>query len=291
MRPIRGNGRECRNGTAASSGTSNRRSRTYRKGPELRQHPSVSSPIGSSVTSDEFNYNSFRGGRRDRNYSFKDRNELSRYHGSANSVVHQNQERGIKHEKTNIYTPQQNGASERLNRTVIDGARTVLSESGLDKSFWPEAVLYFVHVWNRLCHSGQTLTPIELYIGIKPSIRHLRPFGSTLYVGTPRPLRGKLDPKAKKGILVGFALGTRGYRKPQQSNGGAVLASPNLKFSDYEVFENGDDDTDEDERVHNIPISLPQDSDSKTEGENLSRTEKFHSSCKNYMETCSDSTS
>ncbi|GFU40786.1 retrovirus-related Pol polyprotein from transposon TNT 1-94 [Trichonephila clavipes] len=124
-----------------------------------------------------------------------------------------------------------------------------------------------------------------------PSIRHLRPFGSTLYVGTPRPLRGKLDPKAKKGILVGFALGTRGYRvwipedskvietsnvhfqKPQQSNGGAVLASPNLKFSDYEVFENGDDDTDEDERVHNIPISLPQDSDSKTEGENLSRTE------------------
>ncbi|GFY02293.1 copia protein [Trichonephila clavipes] len=376
--------RECRNGTAASSGTSNRRSRTYRKGPELRQHPSVSSPIGSSVTSDEFNYNAFRGGRRDRNYSFKDRNDLSRYHGSANSVVHQNQEctrskaplnllhcdvwgpanvigkrgekyylsvlddysrrmfifpmchksdtydilakfiiraerqldlkvkavrtdfggefiasilsdffveRGIKQEKTNIYTPQQNGASERLNRTVINGARTVLSESGLDKSFWPEAVLYFVHVWNRLCHSGQTLTPIELYIGIKPSIRHLRPFGSTLYVGTPRPLRGKLDPKAKKGILVGFALGTRGYRvwipedskvietsnvrfqKPQQSNGGAVLASPNLKFSDYEVFENGDDDTDEDERVNSIPISLPQDSDSETEGENLSRTE------------------
>ncbi|GFY10628.1 hypothetical protein TNCV_2194491 [Trichonephila clavipes] len=62
-------------------------------------------------------------------------------------------------------------------------------------------------------------------------------------------------------------------RKPQQSNGGAVLASPNLKFSDYEVFENGDDDTDEDERVNNIPISLPQDSDSETEGENLSRTE------------------
>ncbi|GFY02965.1 hypothetical protein TNCV_979711 [Trichonephila clavipes] len=49
-------------------------------------------------------------------------------------------------------------------------------------------------------------------IGIKPSIGHLRPLGSILYVGTPRPLRGKLDPKAKKGILVGFTLGTRGYR-------------------------------------------------------------------------------
>ncbi|GFU38127.1 hypothetical protein TNCV_4328341 [Trichonephila clavipes] len=60
---------------------------------------------------------------------------------------------------------------------------------------------------------------------------------------------GKTGMKAKKGILVGFALGTRGYRvwipedsrvietsnfrfqKPQQSNSGAVLASPGLKIS------------------------------------------------------------
>ncbi|GFR00853.1 retrovirus-related Pol polyprotein from transposon TNT 1-94 [Trichonephila clavata] len=138
-------------------------------------------------------------------------------------------ERGIKHGKTNIYTPQQIGASERLNGTVIDGARTVLSESGLDKSFWPEAILYVVHVWNRLCHSGQNLTPIELYTGIKPSIRHLRPFGSTLYVGTSRPLRGKLDPKAKKGILIGFTLGTRGYRVwiPEDSK---VIETSNVRF-------------------------------------------------------------
>ncbi|GFX65762.1 retrovirus-related Pol polyprotein from transposon TNT 1-94 [Trichonephila clavipes] len=169
-------------------------------------------------------------------------------------------ERGIKHKKTNTYAQQQNGTPKCLNRMVIDGARTVLSESGLDKSFWPEAVLYFVYVWNRLCHSGQILKPIELYIGIKPSIRHLRPFGSILYVGIPRPLRGKVDPKAKKGILLGFALGTRGYRvwiledskvtetsnvsfqKPQQSNSAAVLASPRLKFSDYKMVENGDDE-------------------------------------------------
>ncbi|GFR03000.1 elongation factor 1-beta [Trichonephila clavata] len=46
-------------------------------------------------------------------------------------------EKGMKHRKTNIYTPQQIGAFERLNRTVIKRARTVLSESGLDKSFRP----------------------------------------------------------------------------------------------------------------------------------------------------------
>ncbi|GFX40394.1 retrovirus-related Pol polyprotein from transposon TNT 1-94 [Trichonephila clavipes] len=135
-----------------------------------------------------------------------------------------------------------------------------------------------------LCHSGQTVTPIELYIGIKPSIGHLRPFGSILYVGTPRPLRGKLDPKDKKGVLVGFALGTRGcrvwipddsrvietsnvhFQKPQQSNSGAVLAFPGLKFSDYKVVENCDDD----KTVNNIPVSLPQNSDSETEDEESS---------------------
>ncbi|GFT02235.1 uncharacterized protein TNCV_84881 [Trichonephila clavipes] len=203
--------------------------------------------------------------------------------GPANVI-----EKGIKHERTNIYMPQQNGAWEYRNRTLIDKARTVPSESGLDKSFWPKAVIYFVHVWNRLCHSGQTLTPIELHIAIKPSIRHLRPFGSILYLGTPRPFREKLDLKAKKkGILVGFVLGTRGYRmwipedsrvietsnirfqKPQKSNSGVVLASPDLRFSDYEVVENCDDKT-----VNNIPASLPQNSDSETEDEESSRTNR-----------------
>ncbi|GFY77109.1 retrovirus-related Pol polyprotein from transposon TNT 1-94 [Trichonephila inaurata madagascariensis] len=132
--------------------------------------------------------------------------------------------------------------------TIVDGARTVLSESGLDKSFWPEAVLYFEHVWNKLCQSAQTLTPIELYIGIKPSTRHPRPFGSTLYVGTPRLLK-----------------------KPRQSNRVAVLEPLSLKFSDYEVIENSDHD----KTVNKNPVSLPQNSDSETEDEELSRTDIF----------------
>ncbi|GFW65660.1 hypothetical protein TNCV_3550831 [Trichonephila clavipes] len=51
--------------------------------------------------------------------------------------------------------------------------------------------------------------------------------------------------------------------KPQQSNNGAVLASPGLKFSDYKVVENCEDD----KTVNNIPASFPQNSDSETEDE------------------------
>ncbi|GFS97430.1 hypothetical protein TNCV_733611 [Trichonephila clavipes] len=83
--------RECRYSTTASSGASNRRSREYRTSPKLRRHPPVSSSIGSPVSSEEFHYNAFRGGRRDRNCSFKDQNDLNRYHGSTNFVAHRNE--------------------------------------------------------------------------------------------------------------------------------------------------------------------------------------------------------
>ncbi|GFS56462.1 retrovirus-related Pol polyprotein from transposon TNT 1-94 [Trichonephila clavipes] len=86
-----------------------------------------------------------------------------------------------------MYSPQMNGAAERLNQTVVDEARTLLHQNNIGKSFWPEAVLFFVKVWNRLCHDDQTKTPFELYTGVKPSIRHFKKFGSTAYVGIPRP--------------------------------------------------------------------------------------------------------
>ncbi|GFY40581.1 retrovirus-related Pol polyprotein from transposon TNT 1-94 [Trichonephila inaurata madagascariensis] len=53
--------RKCRNGsTTASSSATNRRYREYRS-PKLRRHPHVPSPIGSSVSSDEFHCNTLRG--------------------------------------------------------------------------------------------------------------------------------------------------------------------------------------------------------------------------------------
>ncbi|GFS84312.1 hypothetical protein TNCV_4605341 [Trichonephila clavipes] len=85
--------RECRNGsTTASSGATNRRYRECRTSPKLRRHSHMPSLIGSSASSDEFNYSTFRGGRRDGNYSFKYQNDLSRYHGSTNFVAHQNED-------------------------------------------------------------------------------------------------------------------------------------------------------------------------------------------------------
>ena len=46
------------------------------------------------------------------------------------------QGREIRHTKTSAHTPQQNGISERLNRTLANAARTSLIDMGLSHMFW-----------------------------------------------------------------------------------------------------------------------------------------------------------
>ncbi|KAK1682100.1 hypothetical protein QYE76_042948 [Lolium multiflorum] len=57
---------------------------------------------------------------------------------------------GIKHEFSSPYTPQQNGVVERKNRTIIEMARTMLSEFNSPHNFWGEAISTVVHYSNRL---------------------------------------------------------------------------------------------------------------------------------------------
>ena len=120
---------------------------------------------------------------------------------------------GVKHEFTNFYTPEQDGVCERANQTILNCVRSILTHSGMPAKFWPDAAIYYSYSWNRLCHRGQKLTPIELFNGKRPSVRHLRQFGSLVYMGIPKQLRkNKLSPKAKIGYFIGYSLKTKGYK-------------------------------------------------------------------------------
>lgn len=142
---------------------------------------------------------------------------------------------GITHELTNAYTPEQNGTAERFNQTVVDGTRTILEESGLEKHFWPEAMLYFTYTWNRVCHKDQVKTPFELYGGKRPSVRHLKAFGTIAYMGIPKQLRHKLEAKAKRGVLVGYAFRTKGYRIwiPEENK---IIETINVSFKEESFY-------------------------------------------------------
>ena len=58
-------------------------------------------------------------------------------------------EKGIFREFTNPHTPEQNGVSERLNRTIIETVRSMIFHAKLPLSFWAEAANTAVYLRNR----------------------------------------------------------------------------------------------------------------------------------------------
>jgi hypothetical protein len=122
--------------------------------------------------------------------------------------------KGIKLEVTCPYTPSQNPKAERMNRTIMEMARAMLFESGLSDSYWGEAVLTAAHIRNRVLGSSAQsgITPLEAMLGTKPNLGLLRVFGCAAYAHVPDQLRHKLQPKARKCVLLGFADEQRGYR-------------------------------------------------------------------------------
>ena len=104
-------------------------------------------------------------------------------------------EKGIAHQLTNPYTQEQNGVSERLNRTLVESARSMLIYAKMPLKFWAEAVNTAVYLHNRSPTSAlKDKTPFERWFGKKPNVSNLKVFGSVCFVHTPDHLRKKLDP-------------------------------------------------------------------------------------------------
>lgn len=114
-------------------------------------------------------------------------------------------EKGIQFHLTVPNTPQQNGISERKNRTLVEKARAMIEGAELDTRFWGEAVLTAGFLSNITPTSAidQSKTPYQLWHNKKPKIENLRIFGCTVYVHDKNRV-GKFDKKSNKGILVGY---------------------------------------------------------------------------------------
>ena len=122
-------------------------------------------------------------------------------------------DKGIFQQFTNPYTPEQNGTSERLNRTLIESAKSMMIHAQMPLDIWAEAVNTAAYLHNRSPTKVlKDKTPYECWFGQKPNVSNLKVFGCTCFVHTPDSLRKKLDPKSRKGIFVGYPLDTKGYK-------------------------------------------------------------------------------
>lgn len=164
---------------------------------------------------------------------------------------------GIKMQHTVGYAAEQNGVAERKNRTLMEAARSMLTESDLPKCLWAEAVATAAYTFNRIVNKNGK-TPYELMHGMKPPKIAYHEFGCDVYAMVPDEKRRKLDDKAEKMKFVGYDENAKGYRlvnaygqihisrevrflentpKPQEDNDFEWIVTGNSNEEEEEIFD------------------------------------------------------
>ncbi|KAF7132073.1 hypothetical protein RHSIM_Rhsim09G0034600 [Rhododendron simsii] len=104
-------------------------------------------------------------------------------------------------------------------------ARSMLKSKKMPKEFWAEAVDCAIYLLNRCpTRSVDNRTPQEEWGGFKPSVSHLRIFGSIAYAHVPDEKRTKLDEKSEKFVFIGYDSRSKGYKLYNPSNGKIVIS-------------------------------------------------------------------
>jgi hypothetical protein len=113
-------------------------------------------------------------------------------------------EKGIVHQTSVRHTPQQNGAAERLNRTIVEKVRCMLFGARLPVEFWAKAAATASYLRNVVPTGESDKSPWEMFTGRKPDVSSIRVFGCLAYAQVPKELRHKLMPRTETGVYVGL---------------------------------------------------------------------------------------
>ena len=120
---------------------------------------------------------------------------------------------GIRRQKTVPRTPQENGVAERMNKTIMERARSMRLHVGLPLHMWVEAINTTIYLINR----GPSI-PLgcgildEAWTSKKVSYSFLKTFGCEAFSHIDSENRTKLEAKSKKCVFVGYGINEFGYR-------------------------------------------------------------------------------
>ncbi|GKA10530.1 retrovirus-related pol polyprotein from transposon TNT 1-94 [Tanacetum coccineum] len=122
-------------------------------------------------------------------------------------------EKGISQNFSSPYTPEQNGVAERMNRTLIEAARTMLNGSVLSKHFWAEAVRIACYTQNRsIIVKRHDKTPYEIFRERIPDSNYFCVFGCPMFIHNHKDHLGKFDAKVDDGYLLGYSFVSKALR-------------------------------------------------------------------------------
>ncbi|UYV78617.1 hypothetical protein LAZ67_16002180 [Cordylochernes scorpioides] len=140
---------------------------------------------------------------------------------------------GIRRQLSVPRTPQQNGVSERMNQTLLNTARCLLTESGIPITFWGDAIHTACYLRNKSPSKAiDNKIPEELWSGRESKIGYLKVFGCKSWCSIDDCHRkSKFSPKAKECVLIGYPEGTKGYKVWDFRND-KIYVTRNVRFSE-----------------------------------------------------------
>jgi hypothetical protein len=139
---------------------------------------------------------------------------------------------GIQVSYTGSHSSPQHGIVERPWRTLADMARCMLEQAGLPKRLWAELYKTASYLLNRLPSKALGgCTPYSVVYGREAPMDHLRVIGCMAYIHIYDADRQKLDPKAWRGVLVGYDTDSPSYRVLDLTTM-KVKISPHVTFNE-----------------------------------------------------------
>nr|GEX16025.1 retrovirus-related Pol polyprotein from transposon TNT 1-94 [Tanacetum cinerariifolium] len=122
-------------------------------------------------------------------------------------------ENGIPQNFSSPCIPEQNGVTERRNRTLIEAAKTMLNSAKLPKQFWGEAVNTARYTQNRsIIVKRHGKTSYDILRGRSPNISYFYVLGCPVYIRNHMDHLEKFDEKADDGFFHGYSQVAKAFK-------------------------------------------------------------------------------
>lgn len=140
--------------------------------------------------------------------------------------------KGIIHQTSCVYTPQQNGLVERKQQHIMCVARALKIHANMPTRYWGFCVMHAVYLINL--SPSPTInhkTPHELLYCKAPNYHNLRVFGCQAFALDNNPHKAKFSARSKRCVFLGMSTTTKGYVL-QDIESKTILISRDVQFQE-----------------------------------------------------------
>jgi hypothetical protein len=131
---------------------------------------------------------------------------------------------------------EENGVSERMNRTIMERARSMRLHVGVPLQFWADVIYIIVYLINKGPSSSlDGGIPEEEWTSKKVNYSFMNTFGCETFVHIDKENRTKLEAKSKKCTFIGYSVNDFGYRLWDYENH-KVIRSRDVVFNEKVMY-------------------------------------------------------